>query len=96
MRVLLWRARCRILSQPHSLKEKRGVVKSVLAKARNSFHLSCAEVGDQDTLNVAEFGFCSVGTDSVLLEQIAEKCRRRLESDFPIEFFDETISVESF
>lgn len=47
-------------------------------------------------LNVCEFGFCSVGTDSVQLEQIAQKCRDGLERDHPIEFFEECLSVESY
>ena len=47
-------------------------------------------------LNVAEFGFCSVGVDATKLEQIAERCRDGLERDFPIEFFDEDVSVESY
>ena len=96
MRVLLWKARCRILTSPLSLKEKRSVVKSVLAKARSKFSLSAAEVGDHDLLNVVEFGFCSVGTDSAKLERVAEKCREGLEGEFPIEFFEETLSVESY
>jgi uncharacterized protein YlxP (DUF503 family) len=96
VKVLIWRARCRILSSPQSLKEKRSVVQPVLAKARNKFHLSAAEVGEHDMLNVAEFGFCSVGVDATKLEQIAERCRDGLERDFPIEFFDEDVSVESY
>ena len=94
--MLLWKARCRILTSPQSLKEKRSVVKSVLAKVRSKFSLSAAEVGDHDLLNVVEFGFCSVGTDSVKLERVAEICRERLEAEFPIEFFEETLSVESY
>jgi uncharacterized protein YlxP (DUF503 family) len=71
-------------------------VKGVLAKVRGHFSLSVAEVGDHDMLNVVEFGFCSVGTESVKLEQVVQKCRARLERDFPLEFFDEVVSVESY
>lgn len=96
MRVLLWKARCRILSDPQSLKEKRSVVKSLLAKVCQKFPLSAAEVGQQDMLNTAEFGFCSVGTDSAKLEQLAENCRAYMEREYPVEFFSEDISVEAF
>jgi uncharacterized protein YlxP (DUF503 family) len=96
LKVLVWRGRCRILTSPQSLKEKRSVVQPVLARARNKFSLSAAEVGQHDMLNVAEFGFCSVGSDAVKLEKIAERCRDRLESEFPIEFFDEDVSVEDY
>lgn len=96
MRVLIWKARCRILTDPTSLKEKRSVVQAVLAKARHKFRLSAAEVGQHDMLNVVEFGFCSVGTDSAKLEQIAQRCRDQLERDFPVEFYEEALEVESY
>ena len=72
------------------------MVQAVLAKARNKFSLSAAEVGQHDMLNVAELGFCSVGNDAGKLEKIAERCRDRLESDFPIEFFEEECFVEHY
>ena len=93
---MVWKARCRILTAPTSLKEKRSVVQAVLAKARNKFKLSAAEVGQHDMLNVAEFGFCSVGTDSTKLEQIAQRCRDHLERDFPVEFYEEALDIESY
>lgn len=96
MRVLLWKARCRILSEPESLKEKRSVVKSLLSKVGQKFPLTAAEVGQNDMLNIAEFGFCSVGTDSGQLEQLAKNCRSYMEREFPVEFFQEDISVEAF
>ena len=33
----------------HSLKEKRMIVKSLLAQLQNRFHVSAAETGEQDT-----------------------------------------------
>lgn len=96
MKVIVWRGRCRILTSPGSLKEKRGVVQGVLARARNMFSLSAAEVGDHNMLNSAELGFCTVGTDGPKLEQIIERCRLRLESDFPIEFYDESVDLENY
>ncbi|MFA6822951.1 MAG: DUF503 domain-containing protein, partial [Geobacter sp.] len=42
------------LSLPaHSLKEKRGMVKSVLGRARNRFNVACAEVDRQDNCGLA-------------------------------------------
>lgn len=72
------------------------MVRALLAKVRNDFSLSAAEVGDYDLLNSCEIGICSVGSDSRKLEGIAEKCRLRLESKLPIEFFHEVLSVESY
>ncbi|EFO79142.1 DUF503 domain-containing protein [Candidatus Oscillochloris fontis] len=47
----------------HSLKEKRQVVKSLLARVRNEFNVSIAEVGDHDIWQSAELGIACVSTD---------------------------------
>ena len=72
------------------------MIKSMLARVRQRFPLSAAEVGQHEIFNSSEFGFCSVGTDSAQLERLAEKCRSHLERDFPVEFYQEEISVESY
>ena len=48
----------------HSLKEKRGVVRSVVQRIRNRFNVSVAEVGGQDTWQRALIGVVSVGSDA--------------------------------
>lgn len=64
------------LSLPsHSLKEKRGIVKSILARARNRFNVACAEVDRQDNCGVAVLGFVTVSPDKL----IARKALERLE-----------------
>ena len=42
----------------HSLKQKRGVVRSITQRVRNRFNLSIAEVGGQDTWQRAALGLC--------------------------------------
>ncbi len=46
----------------HSLKEKRGVVKSLLARVQNRFNVSAAEVGAQDTWGTAVIGLTCAST----------------------------------
>ena len=46
--------------QSHSLKEKRGIVKSILGRVRNRFNVACAEVDRQDNAGVAVLGFVTV------------------------------------
>lgn len=45
-----------------SLKDKRRVVKSLLARVRNEFNVSIAEVDEQDTWQQAVFGVACVST----------------------------------
>lgn len=58
-----------------SLKEKRGIVKSIMGRARNRFNVACAEVDRQDNSGMAVLGFVTVSPDKVL----ARKCLERLE-----------------
>lgn len=54
---------CRItlyLPTVHSLKEKRSIVKSVLARLRNQFNISAAEVDAQDLHQRAVLGIACV------------------------------------
>lgn len=62
------------LSLPsHSLKEKRGIVKSILGRARNRFNVACAEVDRQDNASVAVLGFVTVSPDKNTSRQILER-----------------------
>jgi uncharacterized protein YlxP (DUF503 family) len=46
----------------HSLKEKRSVVKSLLARLQNRFNVSAAEVEAQDTWGIAVIGIACTST----------------------------------
>jgi uncharacterized protein YlxP (DUF503 family) len=65
-----------------SLKDKRSVVKRVLARAKNEFNVSAAEVDELDNPGGAVLGFVSVGNDRRYLEgqlQALEEFIDRLE-----------------
>jgi uncharacterized protein len=51
-----------------SLKEKRSVVRRVLARTRAQFNVSAAEVDELDNPGGAVLGFTSVGSDKRYLE----------------------------
>ncbi len=48
----------------HSLKEKRSVVKSLLARLQNRFNVSVAEIEAQDTWGVAVIGITCTSTST--------------------------------
>jgi uncharacterized protein YlxP (DUF503 family) len=59
------------LSLPtRSLKEKRGIVKSILGRARNRFNVACAEVDRQDNPAVAVLGFVSISPDKAIARNV--------------------------
>ncbi len=51
------------LSECHSLKEKRKIVKSIIARVQNNFNASIAEVALNDVHQRAEIGVALVGND---------------------------------
>jgi len=72
------------LSLPsHSLKEKRGIVKSILGRARNRFNVACAEVDRQDNAAVAVLGFVTVSPDKNIPRQTLEKVEEWIYEGWP-------------
>ena len=72
------------LSLPsHSLKEKRGIVKSILGRARNRFNVACAEVDRQDNAAVAVLGFVTVSPDKNIPRQALEKVEEWIYEGWP-------------
>jgi len=62
-----------ILPENHSLKGKRGVLKSIQARVANQFNISVAECGDQDLWQSAVLGFGVVGSDARVVEATLQK-----------------------
>lgn len=56
----------------YSLKDKRRVLRSILDRARNDFHVSIAEVDDQDLWNSAVLGVAVVSNDPIQAEAVLQ------------------------
>jgi uncharacterized protein YlxP (DUF503 family) len=67
----------------HSLKEKRGIVKSILGRARNRFNVSCAEVDLQDNHAVAVLAFVTVSPDKQIPRQALERVEEWIYEGWP-------------
>lgn len=72
----------------HSLKDRRQVVRSVLAVARERFHVSAAEVGGQDTWQRATLGFAVVASEARIAEETVDEIERYLWSRPELEVLD--------
>jgi len=59
-----------LLHAPHSLKEKRGLVRQLTAKIRNRFPVSCAEVESQDLWQRCGLGVAMVGQSEAEIQRI--------------------------
>jgi uncharacterized protein YlxP (DUF503 family) len=54
----------------HSLKQKRGVVRSITQRLRNRFNVAVAEIGGQDTWQRAVLGITTTGIDRTRLREV--------------------------
>ena len=61
------------LHECHSLKDKRRIVKTVIARLRNNFNASVAEVADNDVHQRAVIGFSLAGNDPALINSKIDK-----------------------
>lgn len=66
-----------------TLKEKRGIVKSLQGRARNRFNVACAEVDRQDNPRVAVLGFVTVSSDKTLARTVLERVEDWIYEDWP-------------
>ncbi|HEY3309344.1 MAG TPA: DUF503 domain-containing protein [Desulfuromonadaceae bacterium] len=72
------------LSLPsHSLKEKRGIVKSILSRARNRFNVGCAEVDRQENAGHAILAFVTVSPNKPLARKTLETLENWVYEDWP-------------
>ena len=69
------------IPESHSLKEKRQVVQSVVARLRRTFNIAVAEVGDQDTWQLATIGIACVSGDGRHADEMCQKVLRHLENE---------------
>ncbi|MCG3174037.1 MAG: hypothetical protein GMKNLPBB_02257 [Myxococcota bacterium] len=53
-----------------SLKEKRGIIKSLIARVQNKFNCSAAEVDRMDSHEIAVLGFASVGNETAFVDSV--------------------------
>ena len=62
-----------LLAENHSLKGKRGVLKSIQARVANQFNVSVTECGDQELWQSAVLGFGMIGSDRRTIEASLQK-----------------------
>jgi uncharacterized protein YlxP (DUF503 family) len=56
-----------------TLKDKRQVVRSLLARIRNNFNVSAAEVGHLNAHTLTTFGIAAVANDTAYVHGMLEK-----------------------
>jgi uncharacterized protein len=77
-----------------SLKGKRGAVRPVIARVKNKFEVSIAEVADQDLWQVATLGIAVVSNDRRHAEEVLSHVVDFIvNGNFDVEVMDHEIEI---
>ena len=66
-----------------SLKEKRSIIKSMLAKMRNQFNIANAEIGKQDSWQSSTIAVTTVSNSTGRAQQTIQNVIKWIESRYP-------------
>ena len=73
----------------HSLKEKRMIVKSLIAKLQNRFHVSAAEIDEQDTHQIIVVGVAAIVPHNAMADSLMEEISVFVEENCEAEILNE-------
>ena len=73
----------------HSLKEKRMIVKSIVAKLQNKFHVSAAEIDEQDLHQIIVIGVAAIVPHNAMADSLMDEISQFIEDNTEAEILDE-------
>ncbi len=73
----------------HSLKEKRMIVKSLIAKLQNRYHVSAAEIDEQDTYQIIVIGVAAIVPHNAMADSLMDDISLFVEENTEAEIIDE-------
>ncbi len=76
-----------------SLKQKRGVVRSIQQRLRNQFNISVSEVGGQGTWQRAVLGMTAAGAEAPPVEKVLRRAIRFVEERHDCEVLASDLEV---
>ena len=77
----------------HSLKEKRMIVQSLVTQLQNRFHVSAAEVDEQDTHQIAVIGAAAVVPHRAMADSLMDSLSAFVEANTEAEVIGETREI---
>ena len=73
----------------HSLKEKRMIVKSLVARLQNKFHVSAAEIDEQDIHQIIVIGVAAITPNNAMADSLMDEISQFVEENCEAEILDE-------
>ena len=76
-----------------NLKEKRMIVKSLVTQLQNRFHVSAAEIDEQDTHQIIVIGVAAIVPHSAMADSLMEDISVFVEENCEAEILEETREI---
>jgi uncharacterized protein YlxP (DUF503 family) len=73
----------------HSLKEKRMIVKSLTAQLQNKYHVSAAEIDEQDTHQIIVIGVAAIIPNNAVADSLMDEISQFIEENCEAQILDE-------
>lgn len=67
-----------LLGDVHSLKQKRSVIRPIVAELQRKYAVSVAEVGEQDLYRRTRIGLAAVSGDAAHVMDVLDRCERMI------------------
>jgi uncharacterized protein YlxP (DUF503 family) len=80
----------------HSLKDKRQVLKSLIARVKSKFNASVAEVGQSDVWQSASVGITVVGNERRFVNSVLDKIVDFVEEIGTVEIVSQEIEILNY
>ena len=77
----------------HTLKEKRMIVKSIIAQLQNRFHVSAAEIDEQDVHQIILIGVAAIVSSNAMADSLMDGIFTFVEGATDAEILEETREV---
>ena len=77
----------------NSLKEKRMIVKSIVARLQNKFHVSAAETDEQDTHKIIVIGVAAIVPHNAMADSLMDEISQFVEENCDAAILDETREI---
>ena len=74
----------------HSLKEKRTIVRSLTTRLQNTFHVSAAEIDEQDIHQIIVIGVAAIVPHHAMADSLMEEISGFVEKNYEAEILEET------
>ena len=77
----------------HSLKEKRMIVKSLVAKLQSKFHVSVAEIDEQDAHTIIVIGIAAIVPHHAMADSLMDEISSFIEENCEAGILEETREI---